>query len=59
MTRGLLGSAAELILTALAPGAWTIAVALALMQAVSAGALYSAAFTAIAQAVRSKAQASN
>lgn len=50
MAVGSAGSAATLVLTALAPGAWSFAVALALMQIVSAGVLYSTAFTAIVQA---------
>ncbi|WP_137157503.1 arsenite efflux MFS transporter ArsK [Rhizobium sp. FKL33] len=58
MAVGSIGSAATLVLTALAPGAWTFAVALALMQIVSAGVLYSTAFTAIVQAGGRKAQTS-
>lgn len=58
MAVGSIGAAATLVLTALAPGAWTFAVALALMQIVSAGVLYSTAFTAIVQAGGRKAQTS-
>lgn len=58
MTFGSIGSASALVLTALAPGAWTFAVTLALMQVVSAGVLYSTAFTAIVQAGGRKAQTS-
>jgi len=58
MAVGSVGSAATLVLTALAPGPWTFAVALALMQIVSAGVLYSTAFTAIVQAGGRKAQTS-
>jgi predicted MFS family arabinose efflux permease len=58
MAVGSIGSAAALILTALAPGAWTFAVALALMQVISAGVLYPTAFTAIVQAGGRKAQTS-
>lgn len=58
MALGSVGSAATLGLTALAQGAWTFAVALALMQVVSAGVLYSTAFTAIVQAGGRKAQTS-
>jgi predicted MFS family arabinose efflux permease len=58
MAFGSIGSAATLVLTALAPGAWTFAVALALMQVVSAGVLYSTAFTAIVQAGGREAQTS-
>lgn len=58
MAIGSLGSAATLVLTALAPDASTFTVALALMQVVSAGVLYSTAFTAIVQAGGRRAQTS-
>ncbi|WP_435267682.1 arsenite efflux MFS transporter ArsK [Shinella sp. BE166] len=58
MAFGSIGSAATLVLTALTPSAWAFAVALALMQVVSAGVLYSTAFTAIIQAGGRKAQTS-
>ena len=58
MAIGSIGSASTLVLTALAPGAWIFAVALALTQIVSAGVLYSTAFTAIVQAGGRKAQTS-
>lgn len=58
MAVGSVGSATTLVLTALAPGAWTFAIAIALMQVVSAGVLYSTAFTAIVQAGGPKAQTS-
>ncbi|WP_439616424.1 MFS transporter [Shinella sp.] len=56
MAFGSIGSAGTLVLTALTPSAWAFAVALALMQVVSAGVLYSTAFTAIIQAGGRKAQ---
>lgn len=58
MAIGSIGSAASLVLTALAPGAWSFAVALAFMQVISAGVLYPTAFTAIVQAGGRKAQTS-
>mgnify|MGYP000468111207 CR=1 FL=1 len=58
MAIGSIGSAGTLVLTAVAPSAWTFAAALALMQVVSAGVLYSTAFTAIVQAGGRKAQTS-
>lgn len=58
MALGSLGSAATLVLTAIAPGAWSFAFALALMQVVSAGVLYSTAFTAIVQTGGRRAQTS-
>jgi predicted MFS family arabinose efflux permease len=58
MTLGSIGSAAALVLTALAPGAWMFAVALSLTQIASAGVLYSTAFTAIVQVGGRKTQTS-
>lgn len=58
MAVGSVGSAATLVLTALSTGAWGFAMGLALMQVVSAGVLYSTAFTAIVQAGGRKAQTS-
>ncbi len=50
MAIGSIGSALTLVLTAISPGSVSFAVALTLMQVVSAGVLYSTAFTAIVQA---------
>jgi hypothetical protein len=58
MAIGSVGSSATLVMAAIAPDAWSFAVALALMQIVSAGVLYSTAFTAIVQAGGGKAQTS-
>jgi hypothetical protein len=58
MTIGSVGSALTLALTATSGGAVNFALALTLMQIVSAGVLYSTAFTAIAQAGGRKAQTS-
>jgi hypothetical protein len=58
MAIGSVGSALTLALTAFSSDALSFAVALALMQVVSAGVLYSTAFTAIVQAGGSRAQTS-
>lgn len=58
MAIGSLGSASTLCLTAISSGAMAFAVSLTLMQIVSAGVLYSTAFTAIVQAGGRKAQTS-
>jgi MFS family permease len=58
MAVGSVGSAMTLVVTAMSSGATSFAIALALMQIVSAGVLYSTAFTAIVQAGGRRAQTS-
>jgi MFS family permease len=58
MAVGSVGSAMALVATAISSGSASFAVALTLMQVISAGVLYSMAFTAIVQAGGRKAQTS-